>query len=359
MNKFYPLTLASVEQLTEQSIAVTFDVSSDLQQVFTFKQGQHLTLKLMINQQEVRRSYSICNGIADQQLKIAIKQIEGGCFSTFANREFIAGMTVDVMPPQGHFYTELDANHVKNYLFVAVGSGITPIISHIQSILTNEPKATLSLIYGNKTAETAMFHQQLLDIEQANLQRFKRLNCYSREKNQLQVFHGRVTAQKIIDLDALGIIDINEFSDVFLCGPESMVRDALTTFKSWKFSDDQLHYELFHVEEKQKDFENETNQATQEHSQESCQVSIKANGATKSFTLAMTGESILDAGLNENLDLPFACKVGVCASCKAKVINGKVVMDDNHSLSDDELDEGYILSCQSHPASAKVDIVFD
>jgi len=359
MNKFYSLSLASVEQLTEQSIAVTFEVPSTLKKVFTFKQGQHLTLKVMINNQEVRRSYSICNGIADQQLKIAIKQIEGGCFSTFANREFKAGMTIDVMPPQGHFYTELDPNSDKNYLLVAVGSGITPILSHIQSILNNEPKAQLSLIYGNKTVETTMFHQQLLDIEHENLQRFNRLNCYSREKNHLQVFHGRVTAQKIIDLDALGIIDINEFSDVFICGPESMVHDALTTFKSRQFSDEQLHYELFHVEEKVSEIDKKIQQAQQENQLTNCQVSIKVNGATIALALSTSGESILDAGLNENIDLPFACKAGVCGSCKAKVINGKVVMDANHALEDDEIIKGYILTCQSHPVSAQVDIVFD
>jgi len=359
MNKFYSLSLASVEQLTEHSIAVTFEVPSTLKEVFTFKQGQHLTLKVMINNQEVRRSYSICNGIAEQQLKIAIKQIEGGCFSTFANREFKAGMTIDVMPPQGHFYTELDANSHKYYLFVAVGSGITPILSQIQSILTNEPKARLSLIYGNKTTETTMFHQQLIEIEQANLLRFKRLNCYSREKKHLRAFHGRVSAQKIINLDTLGIIEIREFTDIFICGPESMVHDALTTFKSWEFSDEQLHYELFHVEEKVTEIDSAMQQAQQEHQQTSCDVSIKANGGTTTFSLPMTGDTILDAGLNENIDLPFACKAGVCGSCKAKVMSGKVVMDANHSLNGDELAEGFILTCQSHPVSAKVDIVFD
>jgi len=357
-SKFYSLTILTVEQLTDDAIAITFDVPSHLQEKFSFKQGQHLTLKAMINEREVRRSYSICSSVVEQQLQIAIKHIEGGSFSTFANNEFKEGMAVEVMPPQGHFFTELSPQSKNNYLFIAVGSGITPIISHIQSIIAVEKNADVTLIYGNKTPASTMFDDKLTLISQANAERFKQINIYSQAQQVNELLNGRICTQKIIDFNTAALINISSFTDVFLCGPPSMITELITCLKTYGVTDENIFYELFYLDASDK-AANEVDLPSSVENDTLSRVTVTSNSSSTTLLISKIGDNILDATIDQGADLPFACKVGVCASCKAKVMQGDVKMDVNHSLTEEEVEEGFILVCQSHPVSDEVAIDFD
>ena len=357
--EFYPLTLSSVERLTKDAVALSFNLPAALKTKFIYQQGQHLTLKADINGEDVRRSYSICSSVVEQKLQVAIKRIDEGLFSNFANDELQKGMTLDVMPPQGHFYTELSASNENHYLFLAVGSGITPILSHIRSILALEPKAKVTLIYGNKSTPLMMFREKIAFIKNENIERFEWVNLFTREEHEAQLFNGRISAQKLIDLDQAKVIELKAFSDVFLCGPEEMINEVVTALKFWKFDEANIHYELFFSGSAASDIANKKAKRAQEYGEKISTVSVKVAGRKTFIDLAMGGDNILDAAMEHGADLPFSCKGGVCATCKAKVISGKVEMDVNHSLTEQEVAEGMILTCQAHPVSESVEIDFD
>ncbi|NQY64496.1 MAG: 2Fe-2S iron-sulfur cluster binding domain-containing protein [Alteromonadaceae bacterium] len=357
--KFYTLSISHVEQLTKDAVGVTFDVPSNLQQAFFYHQGQHLTLKTNINGSEVRRSYSICSSVVDQKLQVAIKCIDGGVFSNFAKNKFKVGMLIDVMPPQGRFFTELKAESKKHYLFISAGSGITPILSHIQSILELERKAKVTLIYGNKSVASTMFHNKLSLIETENSERFKRFNFYSCEQQKQNIYSGRITAQKIINLDLAGLIKIRDFSDVFLCGPQEMTSKVITSLKAWNFTDEHLHYELFYSDTASDNISNKKVEGISSDNRRKSRVSLKVNGQITTLDLAIDGDNILEAGVKQGVHLPFSCQVGVCATCKVKVTDGKVKMDVNHALTEEEVTDGFVLTCQSHPVSNDVVLDFD
>ncbi|MFT5760147.1 MAG: ring-1,2-phenylacetyl-CoA epoxidase subunit PaaE [Alteromonadaceae bacterium] len=357
--EFYPLTIANVEQLTKDSVAVSFDVPRELADKFTYIQGQHLTLKADIKGEDVRRSYSICRSVQEQVLQVGIKRIEGGLFSTFANEELKAGMTLDVMAPQGHFYTELSSAHQKHYLFIAVGSGITPVLAHIDSIFKAEPKSTVTLIYGNKATALMMFRERISFIKNENIDRFEWVNLFTREENEAQLFNGRISAVKLIELHDAGIITLNTVSDVFICGPEEMINEVVDAFKFWQFSDQQINYELFFSGSAAKEMAEKQALRAVQYGEKLSNVSVKVAGRKIFMDLAMGGNNILDAAMESGADLPFSCKGGVCATCKAKVVSGKVEMDINHALTEKEVADGMILTCQAHPISARVEIDFD
>ncbi len=357
--EFYPLTIASVERLTKDAVALSFAVPDELKDQFRYVQGQHLTLKADIDGEDIRRSYSICSNVLDQTLQVGIKRIDGGVFSNYANEKLEKGMTLEVMPPQGHFFTELDAANEKHYLFMAVGSGITPNLSHIRSILATEPKAKVTLIYGNKSTPLMMFRENLLFIKNQYLDRFQQINLFTREENEAELFNGRISAAKLVALDKARVIEISEFDDIFLCGPEEMINEVAAAFKLWQFSDEQVHYELFFAGSAEQKIEENQARRAELYGEKISTVSVKVGGRKTFIDLAMGGDNILDAAMENGADLPFSCKGGVCATCKAKVVKGKVEMDLNHSLTEHEVAEGYILTCQSHPVTPEVDIDFD
>jgi ring-1,2-phenylacetyl-CoA epoxidase subunit PaaE len=357
--EFYPLTITDVERLTKDAVALTFDVPDDLKEKFSYKQGQHLTLKADIEGQDVRRSYSICSSAQDQKLQVGIKAIDGGLFSNYANKELTKGMTVEVMPPQGHFYTEVSADNKKNYLFVAVGSGITPNLSHIRTVLAAEPKSTATLLYGNKTTPSMMFRETLSFIKNQYVDRYQQINLFTREEHEAKLLNGRISAQRLIDLDLNRIIEMRNFSDIFLCGPEDMINELAGAFEHWGFGEDHIHYELFFAGSAQKTVEESKARRVEQYGEKISTVSVKVAGRKTFIDLAMGGLNILEAAMENGADLPFSCKGGVCATCKAKVIKGKVEMDLNHALTEQEVADGYILTCQSHPVSEAVEIDFD
>ena len=356
---FYPLTIASVEALTRDSVAVKFAVPEQYQEEFKFRSGQYLTFRTGITGEELRRSYSICRSENEQILEVGIKRIDQGIFSNYANDNFKAGMTVDVMPPQGVFTLDINADNKKHYLFVAAGSGITPVLAHMTTILESEPESSVTLIYANKTVNRMMFRERISFLKNKYLDRLNWVKIFSKESSDTDVLNGRVDAKKILDLHRSNIIDLNMVDEVLLCGPEAMIYNVKDFFTANKFDSQKIHFELFHSDSAAKSSVESQEQLEQRFGDQESQVTVRASGRTMTFALEKSGETILDMALDQGADVPYACKGGVCATCKAQLVKGTVEMENNHCLSDDEVAEGMILTCQAHPTSDEVEVDYD
>ena len=358
--KFHPLVISNIRRETDSAVCVSFDVPAELKDTFTFIQGQYLTLQTEIEQEQVRRSYSICSGVDDGLLQVGIKEVEGGLFSTYANKELKVGDTIEVATPQGNFFTELDATQQKNYMCICAGSGITPILSIIKSVLSREPNSHVTLLFGNRNSNTVMFKEDLGFLKNCYLQRFQWLNILSAEEQDAEVLFGRLDNKKGGELQAKKLIDIPSNDEFFLCGPESMISAVSRGLRGGGIEEANIHYELFFSSaEDAETVVQKHHQRAEKYAGEISVVSVKVAGRTVMFDLTKDGENILDAAMNNGADLPFSCKGGVCATCKAKVVEGEVEMDINHSLSPQEVEDGMVLTCQAHPTSDKLVIDFD
>jgi len=357
--EFYPIKISKVERLTKDAVAIQFDLSTEMKKIFSYIQGQHITLRKQIDGQDIRRSYSICKGVNSDELQIGIKAIQDGVFSNYANTQLQAGMTIDIMPPQGHFYTELSPENNKHYFLIAAGSGITPMLSHIESILSIEPNSKVTLLYGNKKVPLMMFKDRLSFIKNKYMSRFQWINCLTDQDNEAEILNGRVSPEKIIQLHDSKLIDISSFDEVFICGPEDMTLAIAEAFKFWEMKPEKIHYELFFSGTAEKKAIKTQAERAEKFGHEAANISIKVAGRQTKFKLEKGGDNILDAAMEEGADLPYSCKGGVCATCKAKVIKGNVEMDLNHSLTEQEVKDGMILTCQAHPISDEVEIDFD
>jgi ring-1,2-phenylacetyl-CoA epoxidase subunit PaaE len=358
--EFHPLRIRAVTPETDSAICLEFEVPDALRERFRFRQGQYLTLKSQVEDQELRRCYSICSGVDEGSLRVAIKKIEGGAFSNHAHQSFRAGATLEVMPPQGKFFSELQPEARRRYLCIAAGSGITPIISIVKSVLSREPQSEVTLLYGNQRSATIMFREELGFLKNRYLTRFNWINILSREEQDASVLHGRINNRKGGELNRKRLITIREFDEFFLCGPESMISEVSRGLRSEGIDESRIHYELFYA--------NAEDAATviQKHHQRAEQfggrvskVTVTMDGRSGSFELSADGENILDAAMAAGMDVPFSCKGGVCATCKAKLVSGEVDMDLNHALSPEEVAAGYVLTCQAHPISDTVALDFD
>ena len=357
--QFYPLQVKDLRKDTENSVVVTFDVPGELADKFAFTQGQYLTLNQQINDEEVRRSYSICAGLDDGYLRVAIKHVEDGVFSTWANDHLKAGDTLEVMPPHGDFHTAIDPQQSKNYLCICAGSGITPVISIIKTVLSREPQSKVTLLYGNQRTATMMFRNELAFLKSAHLERFHWINIFSREPQEVDLLSGHLDNRKGGALNQR-LINIRGFDEFFLCGPEAMISEVSRGLRGEGVAEENIHFELFaaSAENARKAIERHHARAKEYKGQVS-DVSILSNGREYAFELSTDGENILDAGLRNGVDLPFSCKGGVCATCKARLLEGEVDMDLTQALRPEEIESGYILTCQSHPISKKVVVDFD
>jgi ring-1,2-phenylacetyl-CoA epoxidase subunit PaaE len=357
--QFHKLTIASVLKETANAVCVHFAVPEDRKAAFEFIPGQYLTVREQLNGQEVRRSYSICAGLDDGALRIAIKRVEGGVFSTWANESLQAGDRIDVMPPRGDFHTEIRPENEKNYLCICAGSGITPVLSIIKTMLAREPKSRVTLLYGNQRTNTMMFRNDLGFLKNRYLERFHWINIFSREPQEAKVLSGHINNRKGGELNQR-LINIRGFDTFFLCGPEAMISEVARGLRGEGIDESCIHYELFaaSAEDARKRVEKHHARA-REYKGVVSDVTVISGGREYQFELTADGENILDAGLDHGADLPFSCKGGVCATCKARLVEGEVDMDLAIALEQDELDAGYILTCQSHPVSKKVIVDFD
>ncbi len=357
--EFYPLRIENLHKDTENAVVVTFSVPEELKETFTFIQGQYLTLSQQIGGEEIRRSYSICAGVDDEQLRVAIKQVEGGIFSTWANQELKAGDTLNVMPARGEFCTKIDPGQNKKYLCICAGSGITPVLSIMKTVLARAPQSTVTLLYGNQRTSTMMFRQELAFLKNAYLQRFHWINIFSREPQEVDLLSGHLDNRKGGALNQR-LINISGFDEFFLCGPEAMISEVSRGLRGEGVAEANIHFELFAASAENARQAIERHHArAQEYKGMVSEVSILAGGREYNFDLSTDGENILDAGLRNGVDLPFSCKGGVCATCKARLIEGEVDMDLNQALRPEEIENGYILTCQSHPISEKIVVDFD
>lgn len=356
---FYPLQVKELHKDTDDAVVLTFDLPAELIDTFTFIQGQYLTLNQAINGEAVRRSYSICSGLDDGQLRVAIKHVEGGVFSSWANQELNTGDTLEVMPPRGDFHSRIDPEQSKNYLCICAGSGITPVLSIIKTVLAREPKSTVTLLYGNQRTSTMMFRNELAFLKNAYMERFHWINIFSREPQEVELLSGHLDNRKGGALNRR-LIKIREFDEFFLCGPEAMISEVSRGLRGEGIAEENIHFELFaaSAENARKAIERH-HQRAQEYKGQVSQVSLLSDGREYAFELSTDGENILDAGLRNGVDLPFSCKGGVCATCKARLLEGEVDMDLNQALRPEEIEKGYILTCQSHPISKNVVVDFD
>ena len=358
--KFYSLTLKDVQPETDTAVCLTFDIPDEYKKTFKFIQGQFLTLKTTINGEEVRRSYSICSGIDDDFMRVAIKRVKNGLFSNWANDYLKPGDQLEGMPPQGSFYSELNVK-AKNYMCVAVGSGITPILSIIKTVLQQEPESRVTLVYGNRRSNSVMFKDDLSFIKNKYLTRFQWINIMNEEDQGADLLNGRIDNKKGTALHASKMIDILSTDEAFICGPEAMMSEISRGFRSSGLSDEQIHYELFSnsSEDSEKMMQKAHRRIETYGEDKTSKVTVINDGRSVAFDLMTVGENILDAGLNNGLELPYSCKAGVCSTCKCKLIKGKVDMDISHGLEDHEVEAGYILSCQAHPITDEVVVDFD
>jgi ring-1,2-phenylacetyl-CoA epoxidase subunit PaaE len=353
---FHPLKIKEVKRETDHCVSVELEVPENLVKAFQYKQGQSLTMRAIIRNEEVRRTYSLCSSPIENTWKVAIKKVDGGLFSSFANEQLKAGDVLDVMEPIGKFYTELNPVHKKNYLAIAAGSGITPVISIIKTTLHTEPLSHFTLVYGNSHRSTIIFFEELEGLKNQYIDRFNFINILSRERTESPLNFGRIDTGKLNELAKL--ISFSSFDETFLCGPEEMIFCIKDFLLKNGINEKQIHFELFTTTSPKKSKPGNRKAESESGSQSS--ITVKADGRSFDFTLPLNSDAtILDAALKQGADLPFACKGGMCCTCKAKLLEGEVEMDVHWGLEHEEIEKGFILTCQSHPKTEKVVVDFD
>lgn len=351
MSQFIPLTIKSIQPQTEQAICIAFELSPEHAENFQYQPGQHLTIRHMAEQGELRRCYSICSD-SDEDMSIAIKKIDQGQFSTWANENLKVGDVLEVMPPQGVFFQKAAKAGGKHYLGFAAGSGITPILSIVKAVLNRQQDATFTLVYGNRSWKQTMFSEQIMDLKDRFKERLQLINIFSRELNDSEIFNGRIDAEKLQQLFQAGLIPA-ETDHCFACGPEEMMNAVETVLPTVGIERNKIHTERFNTGTAPKASAQQIESRTEE------KVNIILDGRELIIEVSKQDDSILDAALRAGADLPYACKGGVCATCKCKVLQGEVEMAINYSLEEEEIQKGYVLSCQARPTTQNVRLSFD
>lgn len=351
MSQFIPLTIKSIQPQTEQAICIAFDLAPEQLDAFQYQPGQHLTIRHLTDDGELRRCYSICSD-TQEDMSIAIKKIDQGQFSTWANAHLKAGDVLEVMPPQGVFFQKAAKAGGQNYLGFAAGSGITPILSIVKSVLHRQADATFTLVYGNRSWKQTMFSEQIMDLKDRFKERLQLVNIFSRELNDSEIFNGRINADKLQQLFQANLISA-DIDHCFACGPEEMMAAVETVLPTWGIQRSKIHTERFNTGTTPR----ATAQQMESRSEE--RVNIILDGRELIVEVSKQDDSILDAALRAGADLPYACKGGVCATCKCKVLEGQVEMAVNYSLEEDEIQKGYVLSCQARPTTANIRLSFD
>lgn len=355
MSKFHSIKIADIYKETKDCSVLSFEIPQELKQEFQYKQGQHLTLRSIINGQDTRRSYSLCSSPIENTWKIAVKKINGGLFSTYVNDTLKKGDTIEVMAPNGEFNVAINTDKPKNYIVFAAGSGITPILSIIKTHLISEPNSTFKLFYLNRTVKSIIFKEEIEQLKNTYFDRFEIFHFLTKEHRSIELLNGRFTQEKLQILTK-NIIDIPSTDECFICGPEQMIfliRDELVAAGLDK---NKIHYELFTSGITEEDKARMAKIV--EKKVEGTDVTIIDGGKEFHFVMDDDFDNILDGALAAGADLPFACKGGVCSTCKCKVVSGTVEMKINYALDENEVAKGLVLSCQAVPTSEKVVVDF-
>jgi ring-1,2-phenylacetyl-CoA epoxidase subunit PaaE len=358
MPEFHPLRIVDVRPETADAVTVSFEVPPELRDAYRFTQGQFVTLKAHLDGEEMRRSYSICVGVTDYErageLRIGIKRVRGGRFSSFAFDTLKPGHTVDVMTPDGRFFTHLNPDHAKQYVAFAGGSGITPVLAIIKTTLEVESTSMFTLIYGNRSVDSIMFAEELEDLKNRYMSRFVLYHVLSDDIQEAELFNGVLDQRKCAAfLETL--VPVETVDEVFICGPAPMLDAAEAALKAAGMPPERVHVERFGTPLPQAgvppvEIRDDTPTA---------ELDVVIDGKTRKLRLPYDGISLLDVGLRAGLALPYACKGGVCCTCRAKVLEGEVRMEKNYTLEAHEIEAGFVLTCQCHPVSERVVVSYD
>ena len=355
--RFHELRVSDITRETDESVSVAFEVPDTLTEDYQFLPGQYLTLEATIDGEEVRRSYSLCSSPTDGELRVAIKKVPEGQFSSWANEKLAVGDKMKVMTPDGNFILKVKEEAERHYVAFAAGSGITPVYSIMKSVLELEPKSTFTLFYGNKTAKTVIFRDKIDGLKSQYMNRLEVHHILSREDQGTDYLKGRIDEKKCVSFSER-FFEPLKTDAYFLCGPEAMINTVSESLQEMGVSKDKIHYELF-TSPSQKIAHKTKVSADKKKDSLKSSVTVILDGEETHFDIASDGKPVLDAALDAGADVPYACKGAVCCTCRAKVLEGAVEMEMNYALEDDEVEEGYILTCQSHPTTEKLVVSYD
>jgi ring-1,2-phenylacetyl-CoA epoxidase subunit PaaE len=352
---FHRLTVGAIEPVAEDAVAVSLKVPSELEERFLFEAGQHLTLRAVLDGAELRRTYSICAEAGRGQLRIGVRRLPGGAFSTYLHEHLRPGDQIEVMEPAGRFTLPLDPGAEREYVAVAAGSGITPVMSLVATALRRELRSRVTLLYGNRTVGSAMFLDELADLKDRYPDRLQLLYSFSRERQQVELQNGRLDGKRVGQI-AERMLPVGAVQSWLLCGPYPMVEGVRSTLQGLGVAGTRIHAELFFVE----DAPPERSAVEEEALSRAGEVTVRArlDGRETSFKMSRGG-TIVDGLLTVRQDAPYSCKGGVCATCRARLVEGEVTMDHTYALETAEREDGYILTCQSHPVSDRIVVDYD
>ena len=351
---FYPLTVRSVQPDTAEAAIVNLEVPDNLREQFAFTQGQYLTLRAEVDGQDLRRSYSICSGVDDGQLRVGVRRVDGGAFSNWVHAQLKAGDQIQVMPPQGRFFIPVEPAAQRQYLAIAGGSGITPILSIIKTVLAREPGSCVTLLYGNRSLQSTMFKEELDDLKNRYLTRLVLHHVFSREETEAPLNMGRMNQAKVTQL-LQAVVPVQALDAVFVCGPYQMNDEVEAALLAAGVPQERIHIERFGV------LPSTGGWAPARHVQEvqAAQITLIRDGLTRSFPFKSAHGNLLQAAEAAGLEVPYSCTSGVCGTCRAKCLEGEVAMERNFALNAQEVAQGFVLTCQCHPLSSHVVLSFD
>ncbi len=355
---FHPLRVGDIERLTDDAVAITFDVPDELRDDYAFAAGQHITVRSTLDGTEIRRNYSICASATSGRLRIAVKRLDGGAFSAYANTLMRPGDVVDVMTPTGRFTVPFHPDNAKRYCAFAAGSGITPVLSLLTSALEVEPHSSFTLVYGNRSTSSVMFLEELAELKDRYPTRFQLVHVLSREPQEVELFSGRIDRAKVHRLFET-LVPPETVDDWFLCGPLELVTEIRQTLLAAAVPRERVHLELFHVEGEPVRVTTSSGPAAAMAGGGTSEVTVVLDGRASTFSMPRGEQRILDAALGVRTDAPYACKGGVCGTCRARLVDGRVEMVRNFALEADEVEAGFVLACQSRPVSDSVVLDFD
>ncbi len=354
MSRFHSLRVASLTNETRDAVVVTFDVPEEQREAFRFTPGQHLTLRARFHGEEIRRSYSICSAPHEQQVRVAIKRVQDGVFSTWAHRELQPGHIIECMEPSGHFGVPLQPDAERHHVAFAAGSGITPVLSILKATLKEEPRSRFTLVYGNRASSSVIFKEELEGLKDIYLDRLNLVFILSREQQDIELFNGRIDRAKC-DQILKHWIEPEDIDIAYVCGPQSMIEDVSASLQANGVAKDRIRIELFGTAQLHARTTN-TLAVAGEHD---CRVRVIQDGRRREFSLAKNKHTLLEGALEQGIELPYSCKGGVCSTCRCKMTRGEVDMDVNFALEDYEVARGFILTCQSYPLTDEIVLDFD
>lgn len=354
MSQFHSLRVASLTYETRDAVVVTFDIPEEQRSDFRFTPGQNLTLRAQFDGEEIRRSYSICSAPFEQRVSIAIKRVQDGLFSTWANKELRPGHSIECMPPSGNFGAPVEPAKARHHVAFAAGSGITPILSILKTVLHEEPQSRFTLVYGNRASSSVIFKEELENLKDRYLERFRLVFILSREQQDIDLFNGRIDRAKADQLFKQWI-DPTDIDLAYICGPQSMMEDVYASLAEHGVAKESIKRELFGAAPRSP----RKVAVAETAGDRACTVRVIQDGRQREFVIHKNQQTVLDEALALGIELPYSCKGGVCSTCRCKLTTGEVEMDVNFALEDYEVARGFILTCQSYPVSNELVLDFD